>query len=544
MVSLLWLLAGCGGEWTLATPLPTPSPAAPVSAATELDPGHLLARISLDLRGVRPGLEEIAAVEADPTRIDTYVDTYLQDPRFGERVRSLFADRYLTRQDYWYVTAADYGLTDEPAFAAAVGDEPLRILSTVAEQDLPYTDLVTADWTMAEENLGAAWPVDYPAGETGWRQVHYTDGRPAAGVLTTNGLWWRYMSSFSNANRARANAVSRTFLCEDYLSKPIDFDRNVNILDGDALNDALQNNPGCAACHYSLDPLAAYMWGFFYYDYSSPAETTRYHAERERLWDDYADGVGPGYYGEPGYTMADLGAQIAADPRFVGCGVRQVWEGLLQRGEVLEDTESLLTHRAAFEAGGLTLRALYRSVLQAPEYRTVSPDDPRVASRKLISPDQLAASVEDLTGFRFSYAGYDMLGTDTYGLRTLAGGVDGQFVTSPADAPTATLVLVQERLAEAAAAHVVGADRADPAAARLFTEIRFSETPSTDRDAMVRQIQVLHLRLFADHVAADGPEVAANLELWQELYDLEHDPASAWAGVLTVLLRDPLFLVY
>jgi hypothetical protein len=61
---------------------------------------------------------------------------------------------------------------------------------------------------------------------------------------------------------------------------------------------------------------------------------------------------------------------------------------------------------------------------------------------------------------------------------------------------------------------------------------------------MAAQVQVLHLRLFGDVVAADGPEVEANLALWSELYALDHDPAAAWAGVLTVLMRDPRFLLY
>jgi len=540
MVSLLWL-AGCAGEWKIAgePPVPTTSDTTAVAPA-ELASGELLLRLSMDLRGVRPTVDEILAFEADPSTLEAVVDSWLRDPRYGSRVRAVYADAFLTRQDYWYVTASDYGLEDEPGFAVAVGEEPLQIVSTVAEQDLPYTEVVTGDWTMANEILGAAWPLDYPEGAEGWQQVSYTDGRPTAGVLTTNGFWWRYMSSFSNANRGRANAVSRALLCTDYLSKPIEFDRNVNILDGDALQDALANNPGCVACHYSLDPLAAYFWGFFYYDYTSPSETTSYHAERESLWDDYAGGVGPAYYGDPGFTLTDLGRQLADDPRLTSCAVERVWEGLLQRETTLEDTESLLARRADFEAGGLTLRSLWRSVVLDPAYRVA----PSEGGRRMVSPELLASSVEDLTGFRFEYAGYDMLTTDTYGLRTLAGGVDGQFVTSPARAPTATLVLVQQRLAEGAAHHVVAADRADRESARLFTEIGFTEMPGTDRELMVRQLQLLHLRLFATHVEADGPEVEANLALWEDLYAVEHDPAAAWEGVLAVLLRDPLFLTY
>ncbi len=503
-----------------------------------------LARASLDLRGVRPSLADIAAVEADPAAYDALVAGYLQDDRFGERVRDLFSEIYLTRQDYYYVSAAEFGLDDQAAFVAAVGEEPLRILSTIAEEDLPYSDIVTADWTMADPLLGAAFPVDYPEGGEGWQKVQYTDGRPHAGVLSANGMWWRYMSNASNLNRGRANAVSRILLCNDYLSRPIEFDRNVNLLDSDALDDALKNNGGCTACHSTLDPLASYFFGFYAFDYASKLDITYYHPEREQYWRD-TNGVAPGYYGEPGYTLADLGEQIAADPRLPECVTEQVYELLLQRDATLDDTAALTSHREALLDGGLTLRALFRSVMSSEAYREGRGADGTFQA-KMLSVDQLGTALEDLTGFRFTYGGYDLLGSDTYGVRTLAGGVDGVYATRPATQPTATSVLVTARVAQAAAWHVTTTDRADRASARLFTGITFNETPDSaeGRAAMAAQLQQLHLRLFGAHIAADGPEVDANLALWEDLYSIEGDKQAAWAGVLSVLLRDPDFLFY
>ena len=53
--------------------------------------------------------------------------------------------------------------------------------------------------------------------------ARYTDGRPAAGVLATNGLWWRYTTTDSNMNRTRAAAISRLLLCEDFMARPVSF---------------------------------------------------------------------------------------------------------------------------------------------------------------------------------------------------------------------------------------------------------------------------------------------------------------------------------
>lgn len=536
-MGVVLLLLACGVDPSAGSNAGTaPSDPRVDSVATPalLSTGKVLQRVSLDLRGVRPSVAEIEAVEADPAALEALVDAYLHDARFGERVRDLFSTIYLTRSDYFYVGAADYGQTDEAAFARAVGDEPLRILSTIAETDLPYTDIVTGQWSMADESIGRAWPTDYPVDATGWQKVRYTDERPEAGILSTNGLWWRYMTNGSNANRGRANAISRILLCDDYLGKPIEFDRSVNLLDQGAVNDALKTNEGCLACHSTLDPLASYLWGFYYFNYDSRDDTTYYHPERETYWEGYTE-VAPGYYGESGYDLTDLGRQIAADPRLPQCLVKQSYELLLQREAALADTQALSDLRESFLAHDLRIRPLFSAVVSTDAYRS---------GRKLLSPDQLGTVLFDLTGFRYTYAGYDMLQTDTYGLRTLAGGVDGVYSTKPADRPTATSVLVNERVAQAAASAVVAGDLAAPDAARLFTAVSLTATPASDPDGFAAQLQLLHLRLFGDRVAADGPEVQANVALWQELYVAEGSAPRAWSGVLSTLLRDPAFLLY
>jgi len=533
-MALMLLLVGCSPD-LLQKPAADEVPL--------LDSTQLLSRISLDLRGVRPSEEELAAVEADPAQLDADIDTFLADERFGGRVRSMFSDIYLTRQDSWPITAEDYGLTDEPGFAKAVGEEPLRVLSYVAENDLPYSEVVTGDWTMANELLAGSYPVDYPQGETGWKKVHYTDGRPAAGVLSTNGFWWHYGSTLSNSNRGRANAISKIFLCNDYLARPIEFSRDVNLLDRDAVADAVRNNPGCNACHSSLDPLAAYTWGYYYVDPFSRIDVTYYHPEREQLWQNTTD-VAPGYYGEPGETMADLGWQIAGDHRFAECVSKQVQRVLLQREDILEDTEQLSADREAFVQNGLTLRPLFKEVLKDEAYRANSDASPRYVPRKMMGPDLLASQIEGITGFRFTYDGYDMMSTDSYGLRILAGGVDGVYAIIPATDPTTTMLLVQERLAQGAAAYAVAQDAQNTENPRIFTEVDFSETPDNGKAQMVKQIQKLHRMLLGHTVDEESQEVADNLELWQQLYAVDGDAKAAWSGLLSVLMRDPDFILY
>lgn len=540
---LLTLLSGCGEP----EPATVPAPAAP-EAWEPMDAGRLLTRMSLDLRGVRPTPAELDRVEADPEALEELLDELLADPRLEARVADLFAEVFLTRTEDFGVSFEAYDLEGftYADVLRSVGDEPLRMIGRIAATDRPITDLVTADWTMADERLARIWPLDYPEGQTGWREARYTDGRPAAGVLTSNALWWRYQSTDSNANRKRANTASRILLCHDYLTRPIEFDRNVNLLDEEAVEDALSTNPGCVNCHASLDPLAAYFFGFWWYETSS-SEVARYHPSRERNWET-ALGTPPSYYGEPGSSLADLGRQIAADNRFPECMVEHVTELLLRREAGLLDADRMTAHREALLAGGLRLRPLLKSVLSSPEYQAESDAGlpGTQAPTKLVSPTLLGSQVEDLTGFRWrSLEGYDLLLTDSVGFLTLAGGADGVYATRDATSPNPTLLLVQERLAEAAADHVVNADAAViPSERRLFGLVSFQETPDTDRAAMVAQIQHLHRRVFGRAIAANGEEVEANLGLWSELYALDADPLTAWSGLLSALLRDPDFLFY
>jgi hypothetical protein len=548
------LLIACGGD---AEPDPTvardaSSPPSLEAQLPPMDPTRALIRASIDLRGARPSLAELDRIDTDPDAYDELVAAFMADPRFEARMVDFWAEVFLTRTDRFAFQASDFGRADEPAFARSVGEEPIRMAARLAAEGAPWTDLVTADWTMANRVLTDIWPVEAigDPDPSGWFPAVYTDGRPAAGVLASNGMWWRYTSTDSNANRKRANQISRVLLCNDYLLRPIDFDRDVNLLDADAVQDAISTDPGCVNCHNSLDPIAAYLFGFWAYNQESWIESTTYHPARERLYDDYL-GVAPAWYGAPGSGLSDLGHQIAGDPRFPDCAVERVYTGLLRRDADLADIDALTRHREAFLAGDLSLQSLLASVVTDPRYLSADSAHPALdptgaVPTKMATADLLATQIEDLTGFTWSYFDYDMMRTDLVGLRTLAGGADGQATTRSARAPNATLLLVQERLAEAGASAVLASDAALPAAERrLFTELDFSETPDgPGRDAMVAQVQVLHRRIFGTWVEPDGDAVTANLTLWSDLYAATGDRAQAWVGVLSALLRDPDFLLY
>jgi len=515
-----------------------------------LDARGQLLRLSVDLRGVHPSEAELRAIEANPERYGEFVEEWLHDPRFLERIRALFNERFLTRTGDVYFDPAEVGLDgiDERLVARSVGDEPLRLVSFLVEHDLPWTEVVLADHTMADTVTARMWDVepDDPS-FAGWQPGRYNDGRPHAGVLTMTTMWQRYPSAGGNANRHRANATSRILLCDDYLDRPIAFSRaDVDQISIDPEN-AIATNEACQACHSSLDPLAAHFFGFWS-EGATGVEATVYRPEAEALWHE-STGVGPGWFGRPSANLHDLGRAIAGDPRFATCAVRTLFEGLMQRNAGNDDWGELLTHRDVFEESGLVVRDLVRSIVESDSYRAAEATVPETADRvstvRVASPAQLASIVEELTGYRWSFGGVDALTDPGSGLVTLAGGVDGSGVRAPDWTPSVSLVLVHERLAWSAAWSVAQHDLGVPVADRLLlTRVTAEDTPEDAPDRFDAQIRDLYLRITGRLLLDGASEPDRLATLWKQVWSVEGSSEAAWAAVVAAVLRDPAVLLY
>ena len=540
---IAWLLLAC------ATPPPAALPEeeevdteVAASVLVPLDSPRLARRASLDLRGVLPSSEELAQVEADPAALDGLVEEWLEDPRLEDRLVLLLAERWLTRIDEYLISYEEYrSLAEDPtneyAFQRGVGEEPLRLVAHVVAEDLPWSTVVTADWTMATPMLASLWPIAHPGGE-GWQVSTYTDGRPAAGVLATTGLWWRYYTTISNDNRARVAAITRLLICEDYAARLVSFTEADALGEGSEVEDALRESPYCMGCHSAIDPIAATLFGFWPANEYDTDEVDVYHPDREALGPVLL-GVSPAWYGDPVYGLNELGAHIAADPRYAPCAV-QTFTGLLWRREpTLSDRAALMDLQAAFEAGDQRVKPLLAEIIQGEAYRAggltdVADDEAatREATLRLLTPQQLSSAVEALTGFHWSWEGFDQLDSDTLGFRVLAGGVDGDSITRPQESPGLTWSLTVQRLAEAAASHAVSL-AVEGAAPPLLEGIDVESAPTE------AWLGALFTTLTA--LEASDEQLADLAGLWTEVAATD-DPSAAWVATLSALLADPAFV--
>ncbi len=162
---------------------------------------------------------------------------------------------------------------------------PLELIAHVVKNDLPYTEILTADYIMANPwtapVYGSATAFDNPDDVHEFkpskyvsyhlldesRETEFSDrcGRritdagdlrqefPHAGVLNTKAFLQRYPTTTTNRNRARARWTYQHFLGIDIEALA---PRTIN---PDALADTdnpTLKNPACTACHDTLDPVA------------------------------------------------------------------------------------------------------------------------------------------------------------------------------------------------------------------------------------------------------------------------------------------------
>ena len=162
---------------------------------------------------------------------------------------------------------------------------PLELIAHVAENDLPYTTVLTADYIMANPQAARAYGAPtafddrddvhefkpsvitgyYRHGE-GYRQryipgigVRVVDpgplrtNHPHAGVLNTKAFLQRYPTTATNRNRARSRWTYYHFLGVDVEQSASRTTDPAALADTD--NPTLKN-PACTVCHEQLDPVA------------------------------------------------------------------------------------------------------------------------------------------------------------------------------------------------------------------------------------------------------------------------------------------------
>jgi hypothetical protein len=276
--------------------------------------------------GLEASLAEIMRDEAFTRRIiELYNDHFLTDKYLGREnaIELLSEDNYPNLRWYEAKYPGDEGV--ELLTNDSLAREPLELIAHVVRTERPFTEILTANYTMANgySALSLVGLPDIPLGlgesPKTYQQLQ-VPGIPHAGILTSPMFLNRFPTSDTNINRHRSRMAYWFFLDIDinkFGSRPVD-------ASADFGDNPTLTNPNCTVCHTTMDPVAGL---FMNWD-----ERGEYSGEGEWFGSDYI--LPPGFDGES-LPDADrtralqwFAERIARNPRFAQATVKTVFEGL------------------------------------------------------------------------------------------------------------------------------------------------------------------------------------------------------------------------
>ncbi|MDY6983170.1 MAG: DUF1592 domain-containing protein, partial [Pseudomonadota bacterium] len=262
----------------------------------------------------------------------------------------------------------------------SIATEPLELINYVARNDLPATEILTADYMMVNGHSAKSYGITNVRFDNEWDPTEFRPARlpdvPHAGILTSRMFLSRYPTTATNRNRARARVVYDLFLDVDILA--LDGVRPNGAAVDIARSAPTMDNPDCVKCHSLLDPVAS-----AFQNWSSGGKYSI-----PRTW--HRDMFAAGFAGLtlPASEKADqtgwLATQIARDPRFDTAMVRLLYRGLtgsepLRAPRAGATTAEMEAHAAeaavlqriktAYIADGRKIKTLVREIVLSPYWR-------------------------------------------------------------------------------------------------------------------------------------------------------------------------------
>ncbi len=542
------------------------------SDVTLLDAAGTLRKATLHLLGRLPAADELAVVSSGgESALAGALEALMRDPAFFTRLKEIYNDDLLTdrylgyngyainllNEEYWPKVKDDAydTLTDEEREKTnrAVAREPLELISYVVRNDRPFTEIVTAPYTIVNPFSAGIYNTDAsfqdPTNENEWveAQIWYVDENggystyPQAGLLTSPMFMNRFPTTPTNRNRHRARMVFKLFLATDILrigERPLDPTASTRYAN------PTREDPSCSSCHKLIDPVAGAFQKYSDYDQE------RYEPKREWHAEMFPPGFGKEEMTLPDYDYAQawLGQRIAEDPRFVYSTVTTLYRALVGRAPMDFPADSsasdykqkLLAWEvqdqffqqtgSAFVAANFNLKFVIRDILLSPYYRATNAIGPLSPERtielselgtgRLSTPELLSRKIEAVTGLRWK-RGWDSRDWLTSDYRILYGGIDSDTVTQRLTSPNGIMASVMWRMANEVSCGSTAWDISRPLAERkLFPYVEVTTVPAGDGvNAIKQNIQYLHSRVLGEDLALDDPELARTYQLFLDTWN-------------------------
>lgn len=531
----------------------------------ELDEEGTLRKATFLLGSRMPTPEELDAVRAAGIdALDPVLDVVLREDAFYVRVQEilndmLHTDAYRIGDDavetvdedlfptaFWYedIEDNDTMVAMRRRTNDAIAREPLEIAVHVLRNELPFTEVFTADYTIVNPFSARSYGLDLgmfadPNDETErlpWTFEEY----PQAGLLTTSVFLNRYPNTPTNRNRARSRFFYKFFLATDVMrlaARPLDATQIQS-------HNPTLNVAACNVCHDNIDPVAG---AFQNWD-----DTGRYRPLNEG-W--FGDMVAPGFgqtelpYEESPRALSWLAEQMIEDPKFSLAMVHLVFTGLtgqepLDEPMELEDVDYLARIRAfeaqdyvfkkvaeGFVASGYDLRFIIKELVKTHYFRAVSTtaelDEQRymeladMGTARLLSPEALHRRLVATLGVGWQRNGADALLSGDH-FKFFYGGIDSVSVTDRLTDMNGVMANVADRMANEMACKMTAADFTRPPEERvLFPEVEATAVPGAPgAEAAIRaNLVYMHDHLLGEALASDDPEIDRSYGVWKAVWD-------------------------
>jgi len=606
------------------TETPDDAAATALAGLTMAGPRETYGRAKFILSGELATPEELDALPDTEEMLDQQLDQLMAGEPFLARVQEMFADWLLTdaysslvRGDDLFPQLRDYpqnsyfqplctperdfrccdATTDvccvnveaDPARCTeaandlaidAVAREPLELVRYIVRNDLPMTELVTAQYGVAnpysatvygvaDAQRGAMFDTDVqndageftpmlltPTPQNGLRADGMT-AYPHSGILSMPVVLVRYPSSNSNQQRTRAARLILERMLAIPVMKLSDFSTAKLPPDAD-LELATQEYAACTVCHAAIDPIAGH---FRNYGSSGQFRTSGRFRLAEHLPDPAFLGTSlpEGNTDDP---LRWLGAQVAKHPRF-GLGVLMPVFADLIGTDVLTPPSDMVSedYKARYMAfriqqieiqrlrrefsgpAALRIKPLVKTIVKGPFFRAVGAPALDEITRdglalagvglgSLLTPEQLARKIESLTGLGYR-SGLTAMGRDMLrsfrDYRLMFGGTDWDATPQRYREPNAMAVRIAMRMGNEMACLAVPQDFAliDAQSRRLFRNADLTTTPESGGEAAIRSdIRRLHRLMLNEDLPEGDPELEATYQLWVAA----HQAASATSG--------------
>ena len=489
-------------------------------------------RASLVLTGKIPSTEKLSALKnVSDQALRNEILLLMQEQGFREFIKRGANDRLLVRganelgdddiydiiKPYYTKLGDVIKLRDDegyPGYSQSIEEEPLELIAHVVMNNRPYSEILTADYTMVDKTLNVLYQSNVDA-ENGWvpaknrgqsvrgssKKLYDSDREieiPHAGILSSTAYNMRWPSTATNRNRARAKYIMLNFLgfdIEGIASREFSEEELADT------NNPTFNNPACAQCHEALDPIAGTFQnvgnnGIFLNRIGSDGQDSLdpIYVKESPLYEQgdrwYNDMRKPGYYGMPStnreQSLQWLAHQVVNDHRFVEAAVKFWWPALfgeaffhsnLNEEQQAERQTTLENLSSIFNESNLDLKTLLVEMIMSPWYRAEKIQSPYTeediiyytGGARLLTPEELSNKASSVSGVNIDQYKKDF--------NSQFGGIDSHTTTIRSREFEPLMYQVTQRVALDNACNIIASEFNKPRAERALFTLIDRDTP-------------------------------------------------------------------